>query len=235
MFLESRRVSAVEILNVIWHAGVEHTREDWRYGLILILLLFSVEGGAALAGGHAGEMMVQYPALSVAWLTMEAAALAVMLYAISISLGLPVALGILRKRFALIFLLSATALAMFLYLPWQWPAGLWKNLIAVVGAIAGSVGIGFACLCSRVILARLKQLEPEDLEDLHPLMRFWFCKTGNWGPAKLEALRISAMILGSAIFTAQTRRADHLVSVGIIVVVSLLLYIDDVFHTRAAN
>ncbi|HEY2385215.1 MAG TPA: hypothetical protein VGK48_28910 [Terriglobia bacterium] len=235
MFLEVRRVSAVETLNVFWHAAVEHVREDWRYGLILIALLFSVEGGLSLAGGHAGEAIAQHPMLAVIWLAMEGGAIAVLLYALSLSIAIPVTLEIMPRRVAWILLLPAAAWAVVQYLPWRWTGGWWASASAVFAVIAGVVGIGFAGMCARIVLLRLQQLEPQDLDDLPPFMTYCWNKTGKCGPAKLEALRLSVMILGITLFAAQMRRADHLASASIIIGTSLLLYWDDVFRPRAAE
>ena len=235
MFLEARSVSAVEILDILGQAAVEHVREKWRHGPILIALLFAVGGGLCLAGGHAGETMAQHPALTVAWLAMEAGGLAVLLSALLLSIAIPLTLDIIPKRVGWILLLAAAAWAVLQYLPWRWSSGWWAALIGGFAAIAGSVGLGFAGMYAKVVLGRLWELEPEDLEYLHPLMGYWLRKTGKWGPAKLEALRLSVMVLSSTLFAAQMRRVDPLASTYIILGTSLALFWDDVFRPREAE
>jgi hypothetical protein len=235
MFLEARSVSAVEILDVVAQAAVEHVREKWRYGPILMALLFAVGGGLRLTGGHAGETMAQHPALTAAWLTMEAGALAVLLYALLFSIGIPLMLEIIPKRVGWIVLLAAAAWAVLQYLPWRWTSGWWAALIGGFAAIAGCVGIGFAGMYAKALLGPLGELEPEDLEYLHPLMGYWWSKTGKWGPAKLEALRLGVMILSSTIFTAQLRRVDPHASTYIVLGTSLALFWDDVFRPWEAE
>lgn len=230
MFLEARRVSVAEILNVISHAVIEHVCEDWRYGPNLIVLQFSVGGGLYLAGGRHEAVMAQHPALATGWLAMEAGAAAVLLSALSLSIFVPLALDVIPKRVGWIISLAAAVWAFLEYLPWRGDFGSWAGPIAVFAAIAGAVGIGSAGMYSRVVLGRLWDLEPEDLECLCPSMRYCLRKTRDWGPAKLEALRLSVMILSSTIFAVQTRRADHLVSTWGMLAVSLAIYWDDVFH-----
>jgi hypothetical protein len=236
VFLEARSVSAVEILDIIGQAAVEHVREKWRYSPILIALLFAVGGGLRLAGGNAAETIAQHPALAAVWLAMEAGALAVLLYALLLSIAIPLALDFISKRLGSILVLAVAAWALLQYLPWRWTSGRWATLTGVFAAIAGSVGIGFAGIYARLVLGGLwEDLEPEDLEDLHPLLGYWWSKTGKWGPAKLEVLRLSVMILSSTLFTAQLRRLDPLASTYVILGTSVALYWDDVFGLRVAE
>lgn len=235
MFLEARSVPALEILDVIGQAAVEHVREKWRYSPILLILLFAVEGGLRLASGHPGETMAQHPSLTAAWVAMETGAVAVLLYALLFSIAIPLTLGIIPKRVGWILILAAAAWAVLQYLPWRWTSGWWAALIGGFAAIGGSVGIGLAGMYAKLVLGRLwKELEPEDLEGPHPLMGHWWSKSAKWGPAKLEALRLSVMILSSTLFTAQLRRVDPLVSTYIVLATSVALFWDDVFGPREA-
>jgi hypothetical protein len=232
MFLEARSVPAVEILDVIAQAAVEQVREKWRHSPILIALLFAVGGGLRLAGGHAGETMTQHPVLTAAWLAMEAGALAVLLYALLLSIAIPLTLDLISKRVRWMLLLAAAVWAVSQYLPWRWTSGRWAAALAGgSAAVAGTVGIGFAGMYAKLVLGRLlPELEQEDLEDLHPLIQYAWSETGKWEPAKLEALRLSVLILSSTLFAVQLRRFDPLVSTYIILGTSLALFWDDVFN-----
>ena len=244
MFLEERSVSTADILNVIGHAAVEHVLEDWRYGPSLIALLFSVVGGLYLASGHPGEAMAQYPALATAWLAMEAGALIVVMYALSIAI--PLALELVSRRGAWILVLVSAAWAVLQYVPWRWTSGWLATLIAVFTAFAGTAGMRVVGEVAKIELVDFQKREPEDLEWLCPSLKYWLSKTGKWKPKRLEALRLSAMILGSTIFAAQLRRVwiivgtsagtsvalFWLMSTWIIVVQSVGLFWKDVCHPR---
>jgi hypothetical protein len=107
VFLETRRVSLIEMLDVIRQAAVENVSENWRCTPILLALLFSVAGGSCLAGGHAREIIAQYPALAAAWFAMEAGALAALLYALSLSIAITRSLEIALKHVPWILLAVA--------------------------------------------------------------------------------------------------------------------------------
>jgi hypothetical protein len=240
MFLEARIVSIAEILNVIGHAAIEHVLEDWRYGPSLIALLFSVVGGLYLASGHPGEAMAQYPVLAAAWLAMEAGALIVMMYALSIAIPLALeTLDLGSRRGARILVLVFAAWAVLQYVPWRWTSGWLATLIAVFAVFAGAVGMRVVGEVAKIELVDFQKREPEDLEWLRPSLKYWLSKTGKWGPKRLEALRLSAMILGSTIYAAQLGRFSIVgTSVGlfmstwIIVGYSVVLFWKDVCHPR---
>jgi hypothetical protein len=235
LFLETRRVSRLEILDVIAQAAVENVREAWRSAPILLALLFSVEGGLCLAGGHARETIAQHPALACAWFALEAGALAVLCYALSLSIAIPWKLEIAPKHSGWILFPAAAAWAVLQYLPWRWTSGWLATLTGGFATIAGILGIGFAGMFAKILLGRLKELEPEDVETLTPFIRNWWSKTSTWGPVKFEALRLSVMILSSTLFASQMRRVDPLVSTYILIGTSLALFWDDVFHVRGVE
>lgn len=236
IFLETRSVSPVEILDVIGQAAIENTREKWHYGPVLLALLFSVEGGSCLAGGHARETIAQHPVLACAWFVMEALALAVLFYALSLSIAIPLTLEIAPKHAGWILSLTSAAWAVLQYLPWRWTSGRWAALTGGFAAIVGPLGIGFAGMFAKIVLVRLHQdLDPEDVEYLTPFTRYWWSKTGKWGPVKLDALRLSVMTLSSTLFASQMRRVDPFVSSYMLLGTSLVLFWDDVFRAREAE
>jgi len=111
------------------------------------------------------------------------------------------------------------------YLLWRWTSGRWAPLTGGFAAISGSVGIGVAGMYAKLVLGRLRDhLEPDDFQGLHSLMGYWWSKTAKWGPVRLEALRLSVIILSSTFFAAQ--RIAPLTMLGM----SLALFWDDVFR-----
>ncbi len=96
-FLESRTVPVKEIFNVVSRAAIEHVLEDLRYAPILIVFALALTGSLYLGIGHTlGDGLSHYPALSCAWLTLEAASLGLLVY--SLGLGVRVILEGCGKR-----------------------------------------------------------------------------------------------------------------------------------------
>lgn len=198
-FLESRSVPAKEVLNVIGRAAIEHVLEDLRYAPILIAFALAAAGGVYLATGHGlREALSHYPALSCAWLALEAASLGLLVYALSVSVH--VILGGTwewmlhgpRRWVPWTVLLTIAALEVLQPLPWRLNSRPWVVTIAI-----------FNWLAATAIMA-----------GIHALARRLVSEVWKWGARRLELLRLSATVLLITIYSMQFGRAFDVLSHG---------------------
>lgn len=163
-FLEARHVSAAGVLNVIGRAAVEHLLEDWRYALIVVALLFSAEGALYLASGHAsGQAMAQHPILAAAWLGMECAALAMLLWA-AVYVA-PLIWAVAPKLAWAGILFGFAAFAFLQYLPWRLKSPWLAGSLSFIDSLMGGVGVFLLGYSAEVILGAFRTFDPQDLDD----------------------------------------------------------------------
>lgn len=231
-FLEARYVSPSGVLNVVGRAAVEHLLEDWRYALILIPLLLSAEGALYFASGHTpGQAMTQHPMAAAVWLAMEGGALLMLLWA-----GLIVApltwIGTSKPaRAAIVF--GFAAFVFLQYLPWRLTSPGLAGSLSFIDSLTGGVGVFLLGYFAKGMLIEFQTFDPQDpddfdVEDVEMLqkhepknlegfsLRFGVLGAKKWGPARLECLRLSSMILGMALCSVQDCRLLSLVGHGLL-------------------